>query len=216
MKRYGIEEVLAPDSGIQTCFIIGCDPGPTHTALAVLRFMKDPHPIPLALTGAWYTPNEALEADPESWPVFDGRLRSDDTEEGWPTFLALEKCGAQGKFCGESVFETAAVGGEIRRALRPYVSGIYTMVSADWRHALTGQRNAGTPMIYHEICHQFEPTGGGSDPYKGLRANPGPLWKLADAGKDSGPHVKDAIGAAIGLTMVRSRKGKDPEAYRHR
>lgn len=203
-------------------FIIGCDPGPVCSAIVLVRRTPDGEGgFVTDIKKANYLENRLLasrvpwvQASPD-----DGGL---STSDGWPTFLAYEKCGARflggGKsaMIGESTFETAAMGGEIRRAFRPFVSGVYALVSSDWRHALTGRGNAKTPLVYHEICHRFfEPAGGGSDPYKGTSKEPGPLWGLHEAGKGGNmEHLKDALGCALGLTLVRFRSGKDPEMYR--
>jgi len=130
-------------------------------------------------------------------------------------YLALEKCGAQFKCVGESVFETAAMGGEIRRAFRPFVTATYVFKSSEWRYLLCGQGNAKTPMIYAELCALFEPTGGGKEPYKGNKAQPGPLWDLHEAGRGGNmEHLKDALGCALALTRCVFRTGEGPEKYR--
>jgi hypothetical protein len=139
---------------------------------------------------------------------------------GIPAFMAYERLGAQGNFVGEEVFETAAMGGELRRAFRPFVEGIYALRGSEWAHGLTGQGNAKIPLVYAEICAFFEPAGGGSDPYKGVAKQPGPLWDFHRAGKwKEGEdtmvvHLKEALGCGLGFTRVRFRSGKDPETFR--
>jgi len=130
-------------------------------------------------------------------------------------FLAYEKLGNQGKTPGDATFETAAAGGEIRRAFRPYVEATYALRSSEWRHPLTGIGGAKTPLVYQEICRFFRPEGGGSDPYKGIAKKPGPLWDFHKAGAGGKvEHLKDAMGVALGLSQVRFRSGRDPEIYR--
>ena len=193
--------------------VLGCDPGPTHTAFAaVVLYPKDSSPARLAY--ASYADNSGLD---EAYRMVEHAVKR---ELLYPAgarcaFLAYECVGAQGKFCGESVFETAAVGGEVRRLFRRLVDGTYKFVSSEWRHALTGQGNARTPLVYHEICKRFPATGGGSDPCKGTKDAPGPLWDLHAAGKGGNvEHLKDALGVALGLASVRFRSGRDPETYR--
>jgi len=190
------------DNIFDNCHIVGCDPGPTHSALVFVR-MRDEKPT---IVGARYVDNQDLR-DGDVTCVLQG------SEGMW--YLALEKCGAQFKCVGESVFETAAMGGEIRRAFRPYVTATYVFKPSEWRYLLCGQGNAKTPMIYAELCALFEPTGGGKEPYKGITGAPGPLWDLHEAGKGGNmEHLKDALGCALALTRCVFRTGEGPEKYR--
>jgi len=195
---------------LEKCFVIGCDPGPTSSAFALVRFMADR----VDIKGSAYLPNSVVATPTLTWPFMQDQLTPGD-DEGWPLFLAYEKIGFQGKCPGDTTFETAAMGGEIRRAFRPYVSGTYALRSSEWRHPLTGVGNAKTPYVYQELCRFFQPTGGGADPYKGNSKQPGPLWAFHCAGAGGNmEHLKDAAGVALGLSQVRYRSGKDPEIYR--
>jgi len=187
--------------------ILGCDPGPTHTA-AVYVFLvcDDDNQYKVAEVIGTYFPNERVD---DLQRFFHSR------ESIYQLFLAVEICGAQFKMVGASVFDTAAMGGVVRHLCRPNVDGIYCMRSSEWRHALTGQGNARAPIVYDEIKRFFAPTGGGNDPYKGIAAKPGPLWQMFEAGKGgNAEHLKDALGCALGLTMVNFRSGQSPEQYR--
>jgi hypothetical protein len=193
----------------EKCFVIGCDPGPFNSAFALLRFMGDR----VDIKSSAYLPNSVVATPVEQWPFMRGMLCPNG--EGWPLFLAYERVGFQGKCPGDATFETAAAGGEIRRAFRPFVEGTYAMRSSEWRHPLTGIGNAKTALVYQEICRFFEPTGAGSDPYKGTSKGPGPLWAFHQAGAGGNmDHLKDAAGVALGLSRVRFRSGADPEKFR--
>ncbi len=187
------------------CLIIGSDPGPESSAIVAVSFTAGKP----ELLRAAYQSNESLAKQSLDYvlAVYCS---------GWrPAYLAYEKCGAQFKCVGESVFETAAMGGEIRRALRPIVAATYAFKPSEWRYLLCGQGNAKTPLIYAEICALFEPTGGGADPYKGTKDKPGPLWALHEAGKGGNmEHLKDALGCALVLTRCVFRTGEGPERYR--
>lgn len=190
------------DNTFDNCLIIGSDPGPASSALVWVR-MRDGRP---EMAGAVYADNKDLA---------DGDIPETVADCPVPRYLAFEKCGAQFKCVGESVFETAAMGGEIRRAFRPIVAAAYAFKPSEWRYLLCGQGNAKTPMIYAEICALFEPTGEGSDPYKGNKARPGPLWALHEAGAGGNmEHLKDALGCALALTRSVFRTGEAPEKYR--
>lgn len=189
------------------CTVVGCDPGPEFSALAVITCRGGDYEF----LGAEYVNNRDLTSPSFCIHFWDragaGAVR--------PVFFAYEKCGAQGKTPGESTFETAAMSGEIRRAFRNHVTATYAMRSSDWRHAIAGAGNAKTGLVYVEICALFPGTGGGSDPWRGVKNKPGPLWALHEAGRGGNmDHVKDALGVAMGLTRVRFRSNKDPEIYR--
>lgn len=206
----GIEAALAEliPGGPRNVVVAGCDPGPGHSAFVrVLIGKRADGMVKAKLVWAQYQANPEIAA----WirPLVNVAAIS----YGMDDFLAIEKCGQQGCSPGESVFETAAMYGEIRQLFRPMPT--YALRSSEWRHALTGMGNANTPAVYEAVKQFFDPTGGGADPYKGTKAKPGPLWGLHEAGKGGNvEHLKDALGAALGLTMIRFRSGVDPEAYR--
>lgn len=200
-------------------YLFGCDPGPESSAIVCLKVLspKTEEPGPsIELVSAVYASNKDLAEDDYVLAAFP-RL-SESAARGRAAsgnFFCYEKVGMQGKFCGESTFETATMGGEIRRAFRPFVEGTYAFRSSEWRHALTGVGNAKTPLVYAECCTFFQPTGKGSDPFKGKTSDPGPLWGLHAAGAGGNvEHLKDAMGVALGLLRVRFRSGRDPEIYR--
>ena len=186
--------------------IIGCDPGPVSSAIvAVALFHNGSRPN---LLHAAYPLN--TDVGNEVSLIYHFVRQFDNT-----SFFAYECCGAQGRFVGESVFETAAMGGEIRREFRPLVSGTYKLKPGEWRYALCGKANAKTPEIYEAFSEWFLPTGGGHDGLKGNKAQSGPLAALHEAGKGGNvEHLKDALGVALSLEKIRFRSGKDPETYR--
>lgn len=193
------------------CFVLGCDPGPFNSAFVLVRFEGDA----VAFKAAAYLPNEAVATPAQAWPFLQGQVFAGNELAAWPLFFAYERVGFQGKCPGDTTFETAAMGGEARRALRMFVAGTYALRSSEWRHPLTGIGNAKTPLVYQEICRFFEPTGAGSDPYKGTSKGPGPLWAFHQAGAGGNmDHLKDAAGVALGLSRVRFRSGADPEKFR--
>ena len=195
-------------------FLLGCDPGTTSSALCLLA--AGPEGVRLVSAAYRYNADMALRG-PSEWGL--GVL----TDLGGPLFFVYEKLGMQCKVVGEEVFETAAVSGEIRRAVRPLVHGTYALRGSEWRHALTGQGNASDSATRYAVEHEFfAPTGGGRrDPYIGTEAEPGPLWAAGAAGKKREGdkngnicHIIDSAGVALGLTLVRFRSGRDPEIYR--
>ena len=185
-------------------YVIGCDPGCEASALACVRLAGES----AALISARYASNMLLGLGQTPQDLLGG------PGVGEPLFFVYETCGCQGRAVGASVFETSAMGGELRRAFRPYAS-LYALTPSDWRYALCGVGNARTPAIYAEFRTWFPSTGGGADPLRGTTSAPGPLAALHAAGKGGNmEHVKDALGVALALDRVRYRRGHDPERYR--
>lgn len=191
----------------RTVAIMGCDPGPTHSALALITAYEGDI---LLLAGAWYKPNEELAS---IVPEFAGPHET--AGDGPLKLFAYERCGLMGRFVGQSVFETAAMGGELRRAYRPLATQSFALRPSDWKLALTGVGNSKTPAVYEAICREFEPTGGGSDPYRGTKKQPGPLWGLYEAGAGGKvTHMKDALGIAISVLKMEDQTGKSIGEFR--
>ena len=117
--------------------VFGCDPGPEHSALVHTSIVRDVMGRKRAhLVGAWYPENKDLAG------LMKEVLHPGSMWRRSYAFLAIEKCGQQGCSPGESVFETAAMSGEIRQLFRPIPT--YALRSSEWRHALTG---VGTPPL---------------------------------------------------------------------
>lgn len=197
-------------------YVIGCDPGPEKSAFACVKFFAGGRPL-TELSAAYYISNLDLSDSRASAFIMHGLLRyvPGPVLAPAPVFLSYETCGNQGRQAGAGTFETAAMGGEIRRAFRPYVAGTYAFSPSDWRYALVGRGNAKTPDIYAEFGGFFVSSVVCADPLKGTKDEPGPLRRLHEAGKGGNmEHMKDALGVALALDRVRYRSARDPEEFR--
>ena len=155
---------------------LGCDPGPTHCAFVLARVPFMHIPLPTAeVIGAWYGPNKMIGLDLPGHVGFAGAVRNTH-------IFAYESCGSQGSVPGETTFETAAMGGEVRAMMRPRVNATYMFSPDRWRYMLCGRGNANDRAIAEGLRALFPATGGGADPYTGTKAKPGPLWALRVAG----------------------------------
>jgi len=199
--------------------IISSDPGPVSSAVTATYVTVDRGVVEMRILGAWYLTNLSW-AEPFPYPWVSDVL--DHCKNLGTFFFAYERVRCSyGSNVGATVMDTATMSGDLRRAFRPHVSGIYAIASSDWRHALTGQGNARTPQVKGSLHEFFEGFGGGADAYKGTKKQPGPWWPIVLAGAkrpgDKGSnieHLIDALGVAAGLTRMRFRSGKDPEIYR--
>lgn len=198
--------------GDRGCYVFGSDPGPESSALALVYVKAG---VPRLLIDALYAENRVLAGWRDPLNYFEQRhhgLLLATT----PKFFCYESCGPQGKFVDGGTFETAAMGGELRRLFRGHVDATYAFDPSDWRHILTGRGNAGTRPIYEAACALFgSGEGGGADKYKGTKKQPGQLARLHAAGAGGNmEHMKDALGVALALTRCQFRRGEPPERYR--
>lgn len=195
--------------------VIGCDPGPELSAFATVACRNTDRDGLFAVLGpCGYLKNDGGEVE-----EFRDRL----TQPGRfafanpaDLFLCYESCGARfGASVGQQVYETAAMGGEIRTIFRPLTGPAYHFKPVEWRYLLTGYGNAKTPEIYGACCEWFDRSGGGADPYRGTKAAPGPLAGLYDAGKGGNmAHMKDALGVALAALRCHVRIGASVDRYR--
>lgn len=197
--------------GAGPVYVAGCDTGPGSCAFATVLMRPRAEP---EVVNAYYVANADLARSPELWRSrLVGSLRG--RADGIPLFFCYEHCGCQGVVVGNDVIETAMMCGEVRRLYRPHVRATYAFSPSDWRYMLCGWGAAKTKAIYADLCNLFPKTGGGADPCKGTKAEPGPLWDFHKAGAGGNmEHMKDSLGVAMALDRVRYRTGGSPERFR--
>ena len=214
-----IEDALKQASKDSPVVIISADPGPINSALTLLWTKPGGK---LELDDAWYLPNEKW-GDAKFFYAWleEQKLVNGIREDGYFYFVYEAVVTSYNSVIGASVMDTAAMAGELRHAFRPYVDGIYGMPSSAWRHALTRAGNAPAKHVKLGLHEFFEPTGGGSDPYKGNTAQPGPWDPIYQAGKPVNKggkpnyeHLIDAMGVGVGICRTRFMSNTDPEKFR--
>lgn len=175
--------------------VVGCDPGPTHSAFARVEF-KDGE---LACTYAAYLPNrELLEMRPED---FARRMT------GQPAgVFAYEKTANHGRVVGALVFDTCAASGMIRylaRASGLAVNAVYAISPSMWRYLTVGFGAAKDPDTKKALTEV-------------LNVRDADRWvKLENARAKAGygltkpctSHLRDAIGVAVAVFLGKLRLG---------
>ena len=174
--------------------IIAIDPGPKTSGVAIIDDASWP---PLIRYAGKTVPIVAIMRDIErtsSMQIYPGACD-----------VVVEDITARG--AGHSIFthaiQTAKIMGEISRQCTIYNTHYHEINGATWRAKVTGNPTAKTTQIKDCISEIYEEAGfacgGGKNPVKGTKLQPGPLYGVAS-------HAWDAIG--IGLAWIIINEGK--------
>jgi len=151
-------------------YVIGIDPGPTQSAIAVIQRQDGEY----SLQDFDYDTNAEIARF----------IRNYSADR-----LIIENVSHYGRGVGQSVFDTCFAVGYFYAVAEPYFF-VELIKKPDVGHVITGSRRATKSQVQQAIKERFNPTGGGSDPYKGIKSNQGPLYGTSN-------HILDAIGVAI-------------------
>lgn len=115
--------------------------------------------------------------------------------------VSIERIVPYGRSVGQETFDASWMGGEFALAARWRGKEVVSISRPQVKLALfgattysnkTGGRNAvDTKLLKECVKSNFDPYGGGKDPYKGLKGNKGPLFLV------SGSHAWDALAVAV-------------------
>lgn len=162
------------------CKIIGITPGPRTSGQVVVD------------DTAW--PPTVLDANPaaKDYVLIWGQGDFDDVVVKWMT--------SYGDVVGADVLDTARLVGRLEeRTLVGRERGFHLIKAPDIRYSLAGDRHASDAQIKEAIREIYRgaglATGGGSDPCKGVKAHPGPLYGVTS-------HSWDAL--AVVLAWMRA------------
>ena len=164
-------------------WILGCDPGPEHSAFALVDCLGTPK-----VTALCYAPNDKI-----GWSAsqdFPNLL------SGWSgmDFSPVTRPGL--------VFETCMTAGEIRYLVgRNPCAALYSFTPSEWRYVLTGQACAKDANVRHLLLTL--------DPECDIivRSYSTKAKKMLGLRKPITSHLRDAIGVAYACGFVRFRKG---------
>lgn len=162
----------------QPAVVIGIDPGPATSGLVI--WTRDWVGRPIA---AW---ERAIELD-------SAVRRVRQMAEIYPRIeilVAIEWLTSYGAIVGETTFETAAVVGELRRACKDLGIDYVLPTRPQVALMLCQTTRAKDTHLTAAAKEFFNPYGGGSDPYKGVKAKRGPLYGCG------GPHAWSALHVA--------------------
>ena len=119
-----------------------------------------------------------------------------------PSIFAYEMIGhyGTGMSVGNSVFETCIWIGRFEEAWGN-TDTICRVLNREIRLTLCGSVRAKEKNVHLATKQKFEPTGGGKDPYKGTKAQPGPLYGMKS-------HIFSALAVALTWKEMYGKENK--------
>lgn len=175
--------------------ILGIDPGPVTSGLVVLDW--EARKVCCASNCA---DNHSLLV---SLCARDGILDFIDHKFFYSSFLfgAIEKVVPYGRSVGRDTMDTSWWGGKLDTAVGLFLGKSVAVSRPSVKIALYGsltckvegsvRKGVDTKLLRECVKEYFEPSGGGSDPYKGTKAKQGPLYCVR------GNHAWDALAVAL-------------------
>lgn len=184
-------------------WILGCDPGPEHSAFALLKCDDETHKP--SVEAVSYVENELINL--HDWREFPTLL----SEFGYGNFAgisgssvtyAFERCSVQAGGANSLVFETCMVAGELRYIMRRnLMCSMHSFAPSDWRYVLTGKGCANDANV-RAILLTLVP-----DCDTILRSYSKKAKKMYELKKPITSHLRDAVGVALATGFVNYRKG---------
>lgn len=184
-------------------WVLGCDPGPEHSALALLDCRGTPRVHALC-----YAPNARLADLCErdfvrmlgAWSGMDFR----PIDSARRVVYAFERCSVQAGGANAMVFETCMMAGELRHMMRPFMysaADMHSFTPSEWRYVLTGQACAKDTNVRNLLLTL--------DPECDIlvRSYSTKAKKMLGLRKPITSHLRDAIGVAYACGFVGFRKG---------
>lgn len=184
-------------------WILGCDPGPEHSAFALLKCDDETHKP--SIEAVSYVENELINLHDwsEFWMILDGFGKGSFINiAGAGVTYAFERCAVQAGGANAMVFETCMVAGEIRYVMRrnPMCS-MHSFTPSEWRYILTGKGCANDANV-RAILLTLVP-----DCDTILRGYSKKAKKMYELKKPITSHLRDAVGVALATGFVNYRRG---------
>lgn len=167
-------------AGVRRVQIIAIDPGPRHSGVAVFDV------VAFAVDRAYCEPNEDILCDLRQWRGVT---------------LAIETMAAMGMAVGQDTFTTQLWAGRFIEAVDDRGGSIRDLKRPEIKLHLCGQTRAKDANVRRATMDRFAPTGGGKEPRKGTKSQPGPLYGV------SGNDVWSAL--AIAVTAAETAGDRD-------
>ena len=158
--------------------ILGIDPGPDESAIAIIKF--DPY------HGKW--PTLGIFGKYENRHILNSIELNLENIHG----CCIEQAQNHGHIVGRDVYETIWWSGRFYELAEHSLDmDVVRMKKPTINVELCGISRATNSQIVASVTDEFEPCGGGKNKRKGTKRNPGPLYGV------SGQDVYDAMAAAI-------------------
>lgn len=184
-------------------WILGCDPGPEHSAFALIKCDDATHKP--SVEAVSYVENDLINLHDwnEFWMllgVFGEGSFADITGTGLT--YAFERCSVQAGGANAMVFETCMVAGEIRYIMRRNkMCSMHSFSPSEWRYMLTGKgcaNDANVRSILLTLVPECDTI---------LRSYSKKAKKMYELKKPITSHLRDAVGVALATGFVNYRKG---------
>ena len=184
-------------------WILGCDPGPEHSAFALVKCDDAPHKPTVEAVS--YVENELINLHDwnEFWMLLDvfGEGSFADITGPGLTYV-FERCSVQAGGANAMVFETCMVAGEIRYIIRRNkMCSMHSFSPSEWRYMLTGKgcaNDANVRSVLLTLVPECDTI---------LRRYSKKAKKMYELKKPITSHLRDAIGVALATGFVNYRKG---------
>jgi len=157
-------------AGVRRVQIIAIDPGPRHSGVAVFDVAA------FKVDRAYCEANEDILCDLRQWRGVT---------------LAIETMAAMGMAVGQDTFTTQLWAGRFIEAVDDRGGSIRDLKRPEIKLHLCGQTRAKDVNVRRATMDRFAPTGGGKEPRKGTKRQPGPLYGV------SGNDVWSALAIAV-------------------
>ena len=184
-------------------WILGCDPGPEHSAFALLKCDDETHKP--SVEAVSYVENELINLHDwrEFWMILDGFGEGSFVNiTGTGLTYAFERCSVQAGGANAMVFETCMVAGELRYIMRRnLMCSMHSFSPSDWRYILTGKGCANDANV-RAILLTLVP-----DCDTILRSYSKKAKKMYELKKPITSHLRDAVGVALATGFVNYRRG---------
>jgi hypothetical protein len=161
-----------------TMLILGIDPGPKHSG--VVLFDADAFKV----EKAYCEPNEDILCDLRQWQGVT---------------LAIETMAAMGMAVAQDTFTTQLWAGRFVEAVDCRGGSVRDLKRQDVKLHLCGLARAKDPNVRRAVMDKFEATGGGEEPRKGTKSQPGPLYGVS--GND--------VWSALAIAVTAAETGND-------
>lgn len=169
--------------------VLGIDPGPKTSGVVVL----DVRSWPPAVLSANQTTDDPLHLMP---PWMDRR-------DEW--VVVVEWLTSYGAAIGAEVLDTARAVGRLEERARRYGVATHLVTRTDVKLELTQSRRSKEAQVCEAIRQIYrdagKANGGGADPCRGTKAQPGPLFGVAG-------HAWDALAVALAWIRIDEREGR--------
>lgn len=185
-------------------WILGCDPGPEHSAFALIECDDATHKPTVEAVSYVSNANVAALDCASLWNYLTlyGSGESFAPIRGSRITYAFERCSVQAGGANAMVFETCMTAGELRYMVgsNPHCR-MHSFSPSDWRYILTGKGCANDANV-RAILLTLVP-----DCDTILRSYSKKAKKMYELKKPITSHLRDAIGVALATGFVNYRKG---------